>query len=135
MSLAKPEVQRAFQNDLSDGRHGSPHGYKNLGCRCSRCGMAVRRQPSDRPYRSRQDGPLPRNKKSHKEPKSQNAQGAFEFKVQLAPFVPMTTRRSSGLTFHQAPFDPEAARGRAADAVAVVTGPHKGTRRTDGTEV
>ena len=125
--LAKPEVREAFQNDLSDPRHGTKNGYKNYECRCDRCGTAMRKQPSDKPYEKRRERQVSLY--------HQVEQGAFDFNRTPKTPVFVGTGKPSGLTFHKAPFDPEAARGRAADAVAVVTGPHKGARRTDGTEV
>ena len=36
-----PDDKRArFQADPDDPRHGTKHGYKNLGCRCDRCKAA-----------------------------------------------------------------------------------------------
>lgn len=35
-----PEIAAAFREDLTDPRHGTENGYRNLGCRCDACRAA-----------------------------------------------------------------------------------------------
>lgn len=54
-SLAEGPSGQAFRADLSDPRHGTPHGYSNLLCRCDRCRAAWREscRPRQIAYRRR----------------------------------------------------------------------------------
>ena len=40
VGMSTPEKNAAFQADLSDPRHGTLNGYKNLDCRCDPCKAA-----------------------------------------------------------------------------------------------
>lgn len=122
MTLAKHENRQAMQNDPSHKYHGTRTGYKNYGCRCTGCSQAMGLR-GVRQYR-RNNGRVG----------SVNTQGVLEFTVPLAPFVPILKKKPSGVAFVKGTFDPVAARDRAADAITVVNGPHKGNRKIEGTD-